>query len=319
MLILPTVSPWDDKSAPQLRCAVGAYLGLAIGDALGATTEFLTPREIRQYYKVHRDIVGGGWLHLAAGAVTDDTQMSLALGRSIIDCGRVDACAIATAFSDWMRTKPVDIGNTVRRGILHYRNTGRASIDQNEHSAGNGACMRCLPVALAYSSATPEQRVSATHIQSHTTHNAPLSDAGTDAIVRMVVAAIQGGGIRSMRQIADALVACFPAFRHDGRRMENPSGWIVDTLCAVFQALFSTNDFEDALIDVVNRGGDSDTTGAILGMLAGALYGPDRIPARWLAALDGTVRVECEQQAAGLIALAGAGVLPPIEAAGKCR
>ena len=42
--------------------AIGAYLGLAVGDALGATTEFMTPREIRETYGVHRKIRGGGWL-----------------------------------------------------------------------------------------------------------------------------------------------------------------------------------------------------------------------------------------------------------------
>ena len=57
--------------------ARAAFLGVALGDALGATTEFMTPREIRAKYGVHRKIVGGGWLHLKPGRVTDDTEMSL--------------------------------------------------------------------------------------------------------------------------------------------------------------------------------------------------------------------------------------------------
>ena len=51
----------------------GAYLGLALGDALGATTEFLTPYEIQSQYGIHNKIIGGGWLHLKPGKVTDDT------------------------------------------------------------------------------------------------------------------------------------------------------------------------------------------------------------------------------------------------------
>jgi ADP-ribosyl-[dinitrogen reductase] hydrolase len=47
--------------------ALGAYLGFAIGDALGATVEFMRPREIALQYGVHRDIIGGGWLKLASG------------------------------------------------------------------------------------------------------------------------------------------------------------------------------------------------------------------------------------------------------------
>ena len=130
--------------------AAGAYLGLAIGDALGATLEFMTPREIRHKYGVHREIRGGGWLRLRAGQVTDDTEMSLALGNSILAHGAVDPGSVAEAFSDWMRTKPVDIGNTVRSGISRYRQTGETQVPENEYDAGNGACMRCLPVALAY-------------------------------------------------------------------------------------------------------------------------------------------------------------------------
>ncbi|MES9842986.1 MAG: ADP-ribosylglycohydrolase family protein, partial [Candidatus Thiodiazotropha endolucinida] len=73
--------------------AFGAYLGLAVGDALGATTEFLTPREIREKHGVHDRICGGGWLRLKPGQVTDDTEMSLALGQSIIESGKVEAKA----------------------------------------------------------------------------------------------------------------------------------------------------------------------------------------------------------------------------------
>jgi ADP-ribosyl-[dinitrogen reductase] hydrolase len=73
----------------------------------------------------------------------------------------------------------------------------------------------------------------------------------------------------------------------------------------VFQSLFATECFEDCLIDVVNRGGDADTTGAIAGMLAGARYGLAGIPRRWLRGLDELTRVRCEKQAEALIALAG--------------
>jgi ADP-ribosyl-[dinitrogen reductase] hydrolase len=69
----------------------------------------------------------------------------------------------------------------------------------------------------------------------------------------------------------------------------------------VFQSFFATNDFRTCLIDVVNRGGDADTTGAIAGMLAGALYGLDAIPGVWLKTLDPNVRLSCETQAAQLI------------------
>jgi len=304
----PPVSPVKPRPAPNRKPrlmdrAEGAYLGLAVGDALGATLEFMTPREIAHHHGTHRDIRGGGWLKLRRGQVTDDTGMALALGESMLRSGRVDPADAAEAFSDWMHTKPVDIGNTVRRGIVHYRTTGEYSVEQSEHDAGNGACMRCLPLALGYLGAGPETLAHANRKQAHVTHNNPLADAGTLTVVRMVQAALLGEGPEALRALADDLAQRHRAYRFDRRRMENPSAYLGDTLKAVFQALFDTVDFESALIDVVNRGGDADTTGAILGMIAGALYGRDAIPKRWVSALEKDTRRQCLAQARSLITL----------------
>ncbi|MCW4238252.1 MAG: ADP-ribosyl-[dinitrogen reductase] hydrolase [gamma proteobacterium symbiont of Clathrolucina costata] len=284
--------------------ALGAYLGLAVGDALGATTEFLTPREIREKYGVHNRIRGGGWLHLKSGQVTDDTEMSLALGQSIIENGEVEAKAVAEAFSQWMRGKPVDIGNTVRRGIVHYRNSGETSVPENEFDAGNGACMRSLPVAIAYRNAGWDKLVAASRTQSHITHHNGQADAGTEALLQMLLLAFSNASKQALFDIANGLVDNHRVYRFDRRQVENPSGWIVETLQAVFQAFFNHDDFESVLVDVVNRGGDADTTGAIAGMLAGAFYGVDAIPGNWLKALNRDVKTACRSQTYALLALA---------------
>jgi ADP-ribosyl-[dinitrogen reductase] hydrolase len=283
--------------------AVAAYLGLALGDALGATLEFMTPREIVAQYGVHRRIVGGGWLRLRAGAVTDDTTMSLALGEAILACGgQVDALSVAQAFDAWMRDKPVDIGNTVRRGVLHYRQTGQAVVAMDEQAAGNGACMRVLPVALALFGKEEAHVREACRIQAQVTHNNPLSDAGSFAVARLVQGALSGMGLAPLHaQVIRPLIEEQPVFAFRGRRVENPSGYIVDTLRAVFQALFDNDSFESSLVDVVNRGGDADTTGAIAGMVAGALYGLEGLPGSWLASLDREIRVRCTEQARALL------------------
>ncbi len=143
--------------------ATAAYLGLAIGDALGATVEFLTPNEIRHQHGLHRDNTGGGWLRLKAGQVTDDTGMSLAWGAAILAQGGVEAQASAEAFDAWMRSKPIDIGNTVRRNLIAFRKTGNPEAVPSEHDAGNGAAMRVLPVALACYGQPPEKTLAASH------------------------------------------------------------------------------------------------------------------------------------------------------------
>ncbi|HEB57412.1 MAG TPA: ADP-ribosyl-[dinitrogen reductase] hydrolase, partial [Gammaproteobacteria bacterium] len=264
-----------DLSDILLQRAQAAYLGLAIGDALGATVEFMTPREIRASYTQHRDIVGGGWLRLRPGYVTDDTQMSLALGRAILAKGEFQVQAAAEAFSEWMRSKPVDIGNTVRRGIMHYRSTGQTEVPENEHDAGNGACMRSLPIALLSLGQDWSKVQTLSRQHCHITHHNSLSDRATEYVIKMVQTALCDADRQSLQDLAQELVDGEPQFKYNGKRRENPSAYIVETMQAVLQAFFEENTFENALINVVNRGGDADTTGAILGMIGGAFYGLD--------------------------------------------
>ncbi|SBW07159.1 ADP-ribosyl-(dinitrogen reductase) glycohydrolase [uncultured Alphaproteobacteria bacterium] len=297
--------------------AVAAYLGLALGDALGATVEFLTPREIAAFHGVHAEIVGGGWLNLRPGRVTDDTEMSLALGRAIFERGGVvSARAAAEAFSAWMSRKPVDIGHTVRRGISAYRRSGVPFVPDNPQNAGNGAAMRCLPVALATFGAPWPQVVRALRLQGHVTHACALADAGMEGVAALLQAALATPCEAAFADARAALVAARPEFSPDGRRETNPTGFVVDTVRAVLQALDAASGFEAALVDVVNRGGDADTTGAILGMIAGARHGTAALPKRWLKRLDPAVRAACAEQGAALIALSPAlsGTLRPITA-----
>ena len=295
--------------SPQERLldkAKAAYLGLAIGDALGATVEFLTPNEIRHQIGIHNEITGGGWLRLKAGHVTDDTTMALALGKSILAKGCVDAQAAAEAFDAWMRAKPVDIGNTVRRNLIQFRKTGNPAAPASEHDAGNGAAMRLLPIALACYGQPPETTIISSRAQAHVTHNNALSDAACETLILMVQDLMSGcEAIDVERERAVTLVQKHPVFAYDKKRCDNPSGYIVDTIQAVFQSFFATENFEDCLMDVVNRGGDADTTGAIAGMLAGACYGMDSIPKRWLKALDEATSQKCTDQALALMTLAG--------------
>lgn len=281
--------------------ARAAYLGLAIGDALGATTEFMTPGEIKATYKVHKKIIGGGWLYLKAGQVTDDTEMSLALGRAILASQEWTLQGIAENFLAWMRNKPVDIGATCRRGIRDYMLKGQLEVPYNEWDAGNGAAMRMAPVALFTLGDDTLLRQYSVE-QAHLTHNHALSDAACVAIGTMVQEAIFGVDRFRLHEITRALVSAHGCFRFNNYR-GHASAYVVDTLQTVFHHLFSTADFEECLIGVVNQGGDADTTGAIAGMIAGAFYGLESIPVRWLKKLNKEVRIEVEDQAVKLVAL----------------
>lgn len=290
--------------------ALGAYLGLALGDALGATVEFMTPREIAHQHGVHQDIIGGGWLQLKAGQVTDDTTMSLALGEALLLGQRegrpFDVRLMAEAFVTWWRGKPVDCGNTCRRGIVRYLTDGTLEGPPHDGDGGNGALMRNLPVVLA-TLGQPERLLSASLAQAHITHHHPLSDAATVAFGQMLHAMLTHAeplqALPACELIAQALVDQYPTFRfapYPGRA----TAYVVDTVQTVLHHFFNAPDYASAVIGAVNQGGDADTTGALVGMLAGARFGAQALPRRWLNKLDRTVRMAVTEQTSALLALA---------------
>ena len=284
--------------------ALGAYLGLAVGDSLGATVEFLTKSEIAVKYGTHCRMIGGGWLRLKPGQVTDDTQMSLHLGRAILTAQGWDLKTVCDEFAEWLKTKPVDVGNTCRRGIRRYMTEGSLGTPYHDGDAGNGAAMRNLAVAIA-SVHQPADYERWTLEQAHITHNHPLSDAATLSLGRMTQLLLLGGGIKAVRDEANNLINQHKAFRFDPYR-GGSSAYVVDTVQTVLHYYFRTDSFRNCIIDVVNQGGDADTTGAIAGMLAGATYGLAAIPSGWLRKLDPVVKAEIETQVAGLLAVAAA-------------
>jgi ADP-ribosyl-[dinitrogen reductase] hydrolase len=288
-------------SAEVIKRAQAVFLGVAIGDALGATTEFMTPSEIYGQYKVHNKMRGGGWLGVKPGQVTDDTEMSLAISRALLAVEEWHLRGIADNFLSWMRSKPIDIGATVRKGIRNYQLKGELAMPVNEWDAGNGALMRMAPVAL-FTLADEQLLESCTLEQAHLTHNHPLSDAACICIGRMVHAAMLGADRFQLHAMARELVAEHRTFRFNNYK-GLASGYVVDTLQTVFHYFFSTASFEECLIGVVNQGGDADTTGAIAGMLAGAFYGLEQIPIKWLRKLDRQVKTEIEVSSVRLVQL----------------
>jgi hypothetical protein len=137
-------------------------------------------------------MTGGGWLKLAPGQVTDDTTMCLALGKAILDADGWCMKAVAEAYVAWLRSKPVDCGNTCRRGIRRYMTDGSFAGPAGDGDAGNGAVMRNLPVVLAtlHNEAAFEARSLA---QARFTHNNALSDAATLICGRLLRRLLLGG------------------------------------------------------------------------------------------------------------------------------
>lgn len=281
------------------RRALASYLGFAAGDALGATTEFMLPREISAAYGFHNEIRGGGWLKLKAGKVTDDTEMCLALGEAIIETRDLDLTTVADKFVAWMRSKPVDMGSTVRQGLQRVVTKGQLIAPYSSYSAGNGAAMRNLPVVLA-TLAHEDRFRDWTLAQSRITHHNKESDRGALFLGELARQAILQGQLAPLEATARQWIDDTPLFDYRNYKGE-ADGYIVNTVKTVLFYFFNTGDFESCLTGIVNRGGDADTNGALAGMIAGAFYGMDSIPQRWLKKLDKEVIRKVEEQVKELL------------------
>lgn len=279
--------------------ARAAFVGMAIGDALGATLEFMTASEIKAKYGLFKDITGGGWLRLKPGQITDDTEMALCIARAIVEAQGWSLEGIARNFATWLKSRPVDCGDTCRKGIRNYMLNGLLETKPNEWDAGNGAAMRMLPAALF---SLPDDSLLKKYSieQAHITHNNPVSDAACLCLGKLLHMSLCGAEKMQLRREVNGLVTRFPTYNFEPYRGLATS-YVVDTFQTVFHWFFRGRTFEECVVGVVNQGADADTTGAICGMLAGAYYGMESIPPRWIKKLDQKVLAEVKLLADKLI------------------
>ena len=276
---------------PARARAIGALLGLAVGDAVGTTLEF----KPRASIKPISDMVGGGPFGLKPGQWTDDTSMALCLGHSLRECRGFDAGDQMRRYVAWRDTGYMsstgaffDIGNATNAALSRFQRSGNpfaGSVDPG--SAGNGSIMRLAPVPILWHrdlDAATRQAVES----SRTTHAAPECLEASAFLSRALVRAVRGapkeailfGDDRpyhepSLRAIAAGQYRTLAVSQIRG------TGYVVDCLSAALWCLLRADTFEAAVLQAANLGDDADTTAAVCGQLAGALYGRDGIPVRW--------------------------------------
>jgi ADP-ribosylglycohydrolase/protein-tyrosine phosphatase len=289
----------------------GALLGLAVGDAVGAAVEFQPPGTFAPL----TDMVGGGPHRLPIGAWTDDTSMALCLAESLVETGGFDPVDQLKRYVRWYREgylsstgRCFDIGNATRAALERFERTGEPFPgDADPHAAGNGPLMKLAPVPLAYA-ADPPAAVARAAESARTTHGAPQAIDATRYLAAVLLGALHTGELTPAwaaeplhPEVAEIAAGSF-------RTKEPPAirgtGYVVDSLEAALWAVHGAASFEDAVLRAANLGDDADTTAAIAGQLAGALYGVDAIPAKWRAAI--VMRDRIEELADGLLRLAGA-------------
>ena len=272
--------------------ARGLLLGLATGDAVGTTLEFRP----RGTFEPLTDMVGGGPFHLQPGQWTDDTAMALALADSLLACGGHDAQDQLERYVRWWQHGETsctgtcfDIGTTVRGALETYRTTGHLDAGPTDpQTAGNGSIMRLAPVVLAYAP-NPEATLEAAAASSRTTHGAPEAIDACRLLAEILLRALDGADVDSVfaevegPRASDALAAIAKGtYRTKSADEVQGSGYVVASLDAALWAVATSSSFESAILKAANLGDDADTTAAIAGQVAGAIYGASGIPARWL-------------------------------------
>lgn len=265
---------------------LGGLFGVACGDALGGTLEFLTQDEGKIKYGYLKDIIGGGCWKLEPGEVTDDTMMTIAVAEGILNNPENPVGHIGDRFMEWYYGRPKDIGNIIELALDEYdrsKDWTRASKVAHEYnngmSAGNGSLMRCISAALFYEDV--DKMVEVTEEQSNLTH---YDEKATRACVlyNKLVNKYLNDGIKipAIREIIKEFPEYNSVFQIRKEELK-PTGYVVDTLICALWCFINTTTFEDAVCEAVNLCGDADTIGAITGGLAGVYYGFDSIPNSW--------------------------------------
>jgi len=279
----------------------GAMLGTAVGDALGAPLEFMDAGMIAAGHGTVREMIGGGWLDVEPGEVTDDTQMMLAVAEGIVaegDSTVAPFLLVGANFLRWFRTCPKDVGNTCaavlstmsRSDSIFLADWHEAAEKEYKatggRTAGNGALMRTVYPGLWYTHTSEAGNMAVKIAQM--THWHEMSNKTVQAYTE-AVSTIANSEI-SVQEAKTELERIMQNIRresakHDGELIQ-PTGYCLDSLVCALNAVRDTDSFKDALVVAVNLGGDADTIGAITGGLAGAVYGASEIPLRWINALN---------------------------------
>jgi ADP-ribosyl-[dinitrogen reductase] hydrolase len=276
--------------AQSIDKAKGALLGLAIGDAVGTTLEFL-PRDAKHV----DDMVGGGPFNLKPGEWTDDTSMALCLAETYLAHDRFDYADYLDRLCRWYKKGEnsvngvcFDIGNATRKALEGWSRLRLDWIGNTEpNTAGNESIIRLAPTAIfrrhMLSSTWREAQT-----QSRTTHRALEAVSCCELLGAQLHLALNGADrievcqpmVRPLQ--ARATIINAGEYKEKTRDQIRSSGYAIDTLEAALWAVWNTDNFKDAVLLATNLADDADSVAAVAGQLAGAIYGVSGMPDEWV-------------------------------------
>ncbi|WP_414528338.1 ADP-ribosylglycohydrolase family protein [Nodularia chucula] len=284
---------------------LSGLMGLCVGDALGVPVEF-TSRAERVKSPVTTMLGYGTW-NQPPGTWSDDSSLTFCLAESL--CRGYSLDAIANSFWRWYkqaywtpRGQLFDIGHTtheaimrVKQGIVPHQAGGKV-----ENSNGNGSLMRILPMAYCHQNITFPELIGRVHDVSAITHGHPRSQMACGIYISIAVALLEGANLetaylqglekiqsiysqqeyilekRHFRRIFSGEIANIPV------EEINSGGYVIDTLESSLWCLLNSCSYSETVLKAINLGGDTDTTAAVTGGLAGIYYGVENIPQEWI-------------------------------------
>lgn len=276
--------------------ALGMLLGAHCGEALGASFEF-GPANSPDHFET--EIIGGGPFDWLPGSATDDMDMMMCLMRTFSSSNGFDHQALAKHFVDWYEGEPEDIGGTVSPALAKM-SEGKNPLEcgsPNPEAQGNGSLMRCAPIALYFEGSELEK---AAREQCVFTHGSPTCQDVDVIFLEALQNCFEGKSKEDIYHAAvdraSELNSDVSSYLKKVTEIEwdelSTSGWTIHTLGAAFWALLQTETFEEGVIQIANKGDDSDTCGCVAGALMGAFYGLSSIPDRWISTLEYRSEIE---------------------------
>lgn len=287
----------------------GMLLGTAVGDAIGLPAEGIPRARVRRMFK-------GPWCHrfvFGRGMISDDTEHALFVAQCLLahpKSADLFGKRLGSCLKWWFVSLPAGIGLATARACIRlclgfgYRNSG-------VYSAGNGPAMRVAPIGAFFSN-SPDELLSFTQACTTVTHTDPKALIGSKAIALTAAWIVRDNLVKRpppaefckllsdmgtedaewsgiVAKIGDCLAKDF-SVKEFARAMgleREITGYIYHTVpVALYSWFWHFGDYRATLSSVFDCGGDTDTTGAIAGGLAGLTVGEAGIPSDWI---DGIV------------------------------
>ena len=269
--------------------AQGCLLGQLAGDALGSLVEFQSPEQIRRAYPDGlRELADGGTWDTIAGQPTDDSEMALMLAHALVDKGRYDREAARLAYVGWLESDPFDCGYTVASGLQGHH---------NPDSQANGALMRVSPLGIFGAKYALNPVADWARQDAAITHVHRVCQEANALFAMAIAHAVRSGCSRKalyqriltwageIQLDASLYAAVAGAEEAPPADYISQAGWALIALQNALWQLLNSDNLEEAVIDTVMRGGDTDTNAAIAGALLGAVQGRRAIPEQWETAV----------------------------------